>query len=146
MHRFLLAIVMLLCTSAASNAAAQIRVNKAWVRSTVVGQKASGAFMQITSQENGKLLGFSSPLTTHIEMHATEMSGGVMKMRAVDSLNLSAGKMLEFKAGTYHLMLFDLKKKLNVGDVIPLTLKFENKAKKIEKIEIKAKVLDASAS
>lgn len=130
---------------AASTAMAQIKVENAWVRSVVEGQKVTGAFMQMTSQESTRLVGADSTAAAHTEIHEMQMAGNVMKMRAIDSLDLPAGKMVELKPGSYHLMLFDLKKPLRPGDEIPLTLSFEGKDKTAKKLEIQIKVRDGFA-
>jgi copper(I)-binding protein len=49
-----------------------------------------------------------------------------MKMRAVPSLDLPAGKAVDLKPGGYHVMLMDLKKPLTAGDTIPITLVVES--------------------
>ena len=43
-----------------------------------------------------------------------------MKMSAVPSLALPAGKAVELKPGGYHLMFMDLKQPLKAGDSVPL--------------------------
>lgn len=126
-----------------ASAFAQVSIKNAWIRNTVEGQKVTSAFMQLTAQENGKLLGFSSSIAARIEMHETRKSNNVMRMRAVESVNLPAGEMVEFTSGSYHLMLYGLKKKLRVGDDVPLTLTFENKDKNVKSIDFTAKVRDA---
>ena len=41
--------------------AANVKVEGAWARATVQGQKGTGAFMKITAPEGAKLVGASSP-------------------------------------------------------------------------------------
>jgi hypothetical protein len=53
-----------------------------------------------------------------------KLEGDVMRMRALDSLALPAGKPVEFKPGGYHLMLQQLKAPLQPGTSIPVTLTF----------------------
>ena len=119
---------------------AQTTVKDAWVRGTVAQQKASGAFMQITSTSGGKLLEVSSPVAGVAEIHEMAMQGDMMRMRAVPALELPAGKAVELKPGGYHLMLMDLKQQLKAGDSVPLTLVVEGKDGKRETLNIKAAV------
>jgi periplasmic copper chaperone A len=121
-------------------AQAQTTVKEPWVRGTVATQKASGAFMQITSAGGGKLLAASSPVAGVVEIHEMAMDGNVMKMRAVPALDLPAGKAVELKPGGYHVMLMDLKQQLKPGDTVPLTLTIEGKDGKRETLEVKAPV------
>jgi len=121
-------------------AQAQTTVKDAWVRGTVAQQKASGAFMHITSASGGKLVSVSSPVAGVAEIHEMAMDGNVMRMRAVPMLELPAGKAVELKPGGYHVMLLDLKQQLRNGDTVPLSLVVEGKDGQRETVEIKAPV------
>lgn len=131
------------CTFAAglSTASAQgVTVSGAWVRGSVAGQTASGAFMELQSAENAVLLGASSPVAGVVELHEMSMDNGMMKMRAVPKLELPAGKTVALKPGGYHIMLMDLKRPLKKGEVVPLTLRFAGKDQQPGSIEVKAEV------
>ena len=53
-------------------------------------------------------------------------STGVMRMRALDALDLPPGAEAKTRhGGEIHLMLHELKAPLAVGDRFPLTLRFE---------------------
>ena len=131
-------------TAAAFNVAAQteaVAVKNAWVRTSVPGQKATGAFMTLTAKDGAKLVGASSPVAGVTEVHEMKMEGDVMKMRAVSGgLDLPAGKAIELKPGGYHVMLMDLKAALPKDSTVPLTLVFKD-AKGVEsKLELKVPV------
>jgi len=134
MRRLLLAALL----SATAAAQAQVKVSAPWVRATVAPQKATGAFMQLTSAKAAKVVAASSPVAEMVEIHEMKMDNGVMKMRAVDALALPAGQPVALKPGSYHVMLIDLKKPLAKGDVVPITLKVEGKDQKVERVEVKA--------
>ena len=116
----------------AGQATAQtITITNAWVRATVQGQKASGAFMTLTSKENAKLIAVSSPVASIVEIHEMKMDKDVMKMNALpNGLDLPAGKAVDLKPGSYHIMLMDLKLPLNKDVAVPLTLTFQDSAGK----------------
>ncbi len=124
---------MLLAVGTSSFAqTAAVKVEKAWARATVQGQKGSGAFMSLTASEGTKLVGLSTPVAGIAEVHEMKMDGDVMKMRAVaGGLDLPAGKTVELKPSGYHVMLMDLKAPLAKDSTIPLTLTFRN-AKGVE--------------
>lgn len=122
----------------AISAQAQVTVKDAWVRATVAQQKATGAFMQLQSAQDAKLISAQSPAAGIVEVHEMAMEGGVMKMRAVPSLALPAGKSVELKPGGYHVMLMDLKAQVKDGDTVPVTLVVEGKDGKRQTIEVKA--------
>jgi len=123
-----------------------VEVTDGWVRSTVAGQKGSGAFMKITARKGTRLVGVSSPVAGVAEVHEMKMEGDVMRMRAVPVLELPAGSTVELKPGGYHLMLMDLKQALPLGSMVPVTLKFRD-AKGVEsRVEVKLPVAAARAS
>ena len=126
---------------------AQVTVKDPWVRATVSAQKATGAFMQITSAQDARLVEASSPVAGVVEVHEMTMEKDIMKMRAVKALNLPAGKTVELKPGGYHVMLMDLKQQMKEGDTVPVMLVIEGKDRKRSTIEVKAPVKPlASAS
>ncbi|MCX7219948.1 MAG: copper chaperone PCu(A)C [Burkholderiales bacterium] len=136
MKKLLVTPLLALCFSTA--ALAQVSVKDAWVRATVPQQKVTGAFLQITSVKDARLISISSPAAASAELHKMEMDGDVMKMRAIDELTLPAGKMQELKPGSYHIMLMNLKAPVKEGELVPLTLVVEGKDKKRESIQVQA--------
>ena len=121
-----------------------VKVTGGWVRSTVPGQKGSGAFMKITATEGVRLTGVSSPVAGVAEVHEMKMDGDVMKMRAVPVIELPAGRTLELKPGGYHLMLMDLKQSLPVGSTVPVTLVFRDGKGAERRVEVKLPVASAA--
>ena len=121
--------------------AQSVEVKDAWVRSSVQGQKATGAFMKITAKDATKLVGASSPAAGVAEVHEMKMEGDVMKMRAVPGgLDIAAGKTVELKPGGYHVMLMDLKAALVKDSTVPLTLVFKDAQGAESKVELKVPV------
>jgi hypothetical protein len=119
---------------------AQTTVSEPWVRGTVAQQKATGAFMQITSTQGGRLVSAASPMAGVVQIHEMKMDGNMMKMAEVPALDLPAGKMVELKPGGYHVMLLDLKQPLKAGDMVPITLTVQGQDGKTQTIEVKAPV------
>lgn len=118
-----------------------IAVTDAWVRASVPGQKASGAFMKITAKDGARLVSVSSPLAGVAEVHEMKLEGDVMKMRAVaGGLDLPPGKTVELKPGSYHVMLMDLKAPLKADSKVPLTLTFKNAKGVQSKVDLQVPV------
>ena len=115
---------LLFAMALAGGAQAQtVEVKNAWVRATVQGQKATGAFMQITAPAASTLVSVSTPVAGVAEVHEMQMDGDVMRMRPLaKGLELPAGKAVQLKPGGYHLMLMDLKLPLQKDTTIPITL------------------------
>lgn len=119
-------------------ALAEVTVAEPWVRATVPAQKATGAFMQLTSDADARLVSAASPVAGVVEIHEMVMDKEVMKMSPVPALDLPAGKAVELKPGGYHVMLMDLKAQVKEGDQVPLTLTIENKDGSRHNIELTA--------
>lgn len=126
-------------------AAAEVRVDEPWVRATVGGQQASGAFMTLTSSTDARLVAVQTPVAGVAEVHEMALENDVMRMRAVDGLALPAGKAVVLRPGGYHVMLLELKGPLKTGENVPLTLTVENADGRRERIEVQAPVRPLTA-
>lgn len=131
------ALALIAALAGGSVFAQTVEVKDAWARTSVPGQKATGAFMKLTAKDGAKLVAISTPAAGVAEVHEMKMDGDVMKMRAVPGgLDLPAGKTVELKPGGYHVMLMDLKAALPKDSTVPLTLTFKD-AKGVEsKLEL----------
>jgi hypothetical protein len=144
-HLFLSAVLAL---TAPAWAQTTVTVNDAWVRGTVAQQKATGAFMRLTANQNVRLVAAESPVAGVVEIHEMAMDQDVMRMRAIPGLDLAAGKAVELKPGGYHVMLMDLKQPVKAGDTVPLTLMFEDAGKQrfTQKVDAQVKALSAGGA
>lgn len=124
--RNFMAAAALACAGAAfaQQAAAPVTVHAPWARASVQGQRATGAFMTLEPKEPLTLVGVATPVAGIAEVHEMKMEGDVMRMRAVEAVELKPGQPLHLKPGGYHLMLMELKAPLAVGTTVPLTLTF----------------------
>ena len=127
----LLRALLLLAAVCTAPAWAQVKIENAWARATVQGQKATGAFMKLTAPQATRLVAVSTPVAGVSEIHEMKMDGGVMKMRALPALELPANQAVELQPGGYHLMLMDLKAPLAKDSSVALTLTFRD-AKGVE--------------
>jgi hypothetical protein len=117
--------------------AANISVTDAWARATMPGQPVSGAYMQIQSDADARLVGVSSPAVPRVEVHEMKMDGDVMHMREVKAIDLPKGKTVSLEPGGFHIMLMNLPKPIAAGDIIPLILTVESGGKR-QTVEVKA--------
>lgn len=124
----LLPIVMMAAhLTAQAEAAKPVQIQQAWARATAPGQNVGAVYMTLTHHENITLIAADSDAAETVEIHSMEMKNGVMKMRMLEALPLKAGKPVKLGPGGLHLMLFDLRKPLKVGEKIELTLCFKDK-------------------
>lgn len=133
-------VIAVLCAAPAH--AQEVTVKDAWIRGTVQGQTATGAFMELTGKSAARLVSAASPVAKTVEVHNMKMENGVMRMFPVDGVDIPAGKTVRLASGGYHVMLMDLQKPLNAGDKVPLKLTFELANRKRETIELSVEVRD----
>ncbi|TAL67990.1 MAG: copper chaperone PCu(A)C [Burkholderiaceae bacterium] len=140
--RTLAGILLISLTLACGASYAQtVTIQDAWIRTSVPGQEATGAFMKITARVDERLVGVSTPAAGVAEVHQMLLDGGVMKMRAVKGgLDLPAGKTVALTPGGYHVMLMDLKAPLAMGSTVPMTLLFKDAAGTESRVELKVPV------
>jgi copper(I)-binding protein len=140
MRSFLL-FLALLCWQTAGAQAPQVRVTDAWVRATVAGQEATGAFLTLESAVPLKLVAVRSPLAAVAEIHETRVNAeGVMQMRAISQLDLPAGKVTQLQPGGHHIMLRGLAAQAKAGERTTLILVLEDAAQQRQEIEVPAQI------
>ncbi len=126
--------------------AGDVSVSNAWTRATAPGQKVAGVYFDIESKKNAKLVGVQTSLTDNAEVHHMSMDGDVMRMRPVDSVELPAGETVIFKPGGYHVMLFDLRRPLEPGGQIALSLLVEDENEEVTRhlVTVQVRNLDGT--
>jgi copper(I)-binding protein len=133
--------VAVACWVAAPLAQAEgiVTISDPWVRATVSGQQATGAFMKITAHQPVRLVAGFSPVAPVVEIHEMKMVGDRMQMRALaDGLPIAAGETAELKPGGYHVMLINLPKPIEVGQKVPLTLVFTDSSGQRHEVAVEA--------
>ncbi len=78
-----------------------------------------------TSGQGDILTGVDSMKGGNAGLHETTNDGGIMRMRARETLVIPAKGSLELKPGGPHIMLMGLPKGLKAGDTLPLRLHFK---------------------
>ncbi|MBI5952595.1 MAG: copper chaperone PCu(A)C [Chloroflexi bacterium] len=126
----MLIFVTLLVAACGSNMPNEIAAKDFWVRSgTKEGNSAAYMLIQNGTSTDDELVGASSDAAQAVEIHLSQMKAdGTMEMIQQQSIALPAGKSVELKPGSYHIMLIGLTRDLKSGDEITLTLKFKNRA------------------
>lgn len=125
MKRSAALVALLLASCHAQEAPPKIAVEDAWARATVAGQSGSAAYFTIANEGGAdRLLTVSSP-SADASLHSTSMDNGVMRMRPLEALEVSANSKVVLKPGGTHVMLMGLKQPLAEGGTLELDLKFE---------------------
>ena len=139
----LFAIAACALAPAAAGAAEALHIVDAWARATPPGTTTGAAYCKIvTGADADRMTGARSAAARAVEVHTTTTAeNGVVEMRAVAELAVSAGGAVELAPGGTHLMLVGLTAPLAAGATIELTLVFE----KAGEIKVAVPVIDARA-
>ncbi|RFB80686.1 copper chaperone PCu(A)C [Methylovirgula sp. 4M-Z18] len=107
--------------------AGKMKVSMPWTRATPKGVDVAVGYVTITNTgtEPDRLTGGSTSVAAHFELHEMSTSGGVMKMRELEGIDIKPGQTVELKPNGFHIMMTDLKQQIKKGDHIKATLTFE---------------------
>ena len=118
----------------------EILVNQAWLRESVPGQQSASLQLNLTVTRPGNLIGVSSPLASEVQIQHLLPNRGKISNSIVSNLPLSRNRTLAFGEHSYALMLIGLKKPLQVGDRVPVTITVEFSKNQVHHIESMAEV------
>ena len=124
-QKLLAAAICVVIAGAALAQTGQLEVSNAWARATPAKAETGIAYLTIRSPTADRLVSVSSPVAKKVELNTMEMSGVVMKMRPLASLDIPAGQPVTLRPGGDHVMLTGLSGPLREGQSFPLTLTFE---------------------
>ncbi len=103
-----------------------LAVQRPWTRAA--GQGATGAgFLSVSNRGAAadRLLSASTPAARAVELHTMIRDGDVMRMRAVEAVEVPPGQTVELRPGGLHMMLVGLSRPLREGEAVPVVLRFE---------------------
>jgi copper(I)-binding protein len=103
-----------------------IMITDGWTRASVT--KTSAAYMQIKNLQNKDivLVSVSSDIASLVELHKTVIENNISQMVPIDRLVIPAHQNVILAPKGLHIMLIGLKKTLSDGEIVPITLHFEN--------------------
>ena len=84
--------------------------------------------MQLTNKgaSDRYLVAAESPDYGRVELHISRVSDGVAIMERLEQIEIGAGKTVELKPRSLHLMLIEPKAKHEKGAEVPIMLVFQN--------------------
>ena len=108
--------------------AGDISIEQPWARESPAMAQAGAAFMTLTNTGDSadRLVSALSPIADKVELHTHIDDNGVMRMRAVEGIDIPAKQSTALKPGGLHVMLIGLKAPLKQGAAVPLTLTFQH--------------------
>lgn len=103
------------------------RVSDAHMKAMPPGQTAAAVYLRLenTAAQERSIQLVSTPIAGTAEVHRHFHEDGMMKMRAVPHVRISAKSVMEFTPGGYHIMLLDVAEPPEPGSRFPLTLEFD---------------------
>lgn len=134
----LFAAALVISAGAFAAAADSVSVQEPYVRMAPPNAPATGAFMVI--KNNGdkdlKVLKAANPVSRVTELHNHINDGGVMRMRPVTAIEIKAKSEAVLKPGGLHVMMIDLKAPLKEGEIVPITLGFDDGSSKVVEAKV----------
>lgn len=132
MTRALIIVFVLFLTAAAvasaGGAGDSVAAADPYARAVPPGQSNSVVFMALSNPADADhaLVAVESTVAEAAELHRHLHEDGMMKMRRVERIDLPAGDAVALSPGGLHIMLIGLKRQLEPGQSIDLTLFFED--------------------
>jgi copper(I)-binding protein len=126
-----LALTISACTPAAPPAprpAAGLTVENAWAAATPNGVDVSAGYLTIRNgaAEADRLISVESTRAERVEVHEMIMDGAVMRMRPVETIEITAGGDAVLEQGGRHLMFYGVTQPFAEGEDIPVRFQFEH--------------------
>jgi len=128
----------LLTCAYADSSVTDILVTQSWVQAMPASQTTSAAYMTIENKSPNSelvLVSASSDIADAVELHQMSEMNGMMKMAKVSDIRIPAQSKVSLGPGGFHIMLINLKKPVNKGDIIPITLHFHDGRAIMVKVE-----------
>ncbi len=112
-----------------------LKITDAWARKSIPPNNNSAAYMKISnnSEQDIVIIGASAAMVANnLELHNSFIDeNGISRMTSLGKIVVPAKSKIELSPGALHIMIFDLKKSLNIGDKFDISIKIENDDKPI---------------
>jgi copper(I)-binding protein len=115
-------------------------VQHVWVGESIPGQNSVTLELNITTVQAAKLVAVSTDVADKVEIHNVVQHWGKMSAHVVSSLQLPAHHTTAFGKHQLFLILVGLKKELNIGDSVHVSLLIEYAGHRKQTIDVEAPV------
>lgn len=114
-----------------------VRVENAWVRAS--NAHTAAVFLELYNDTDiDAFLGMAmSDRCTHTELHDHIQEGHVFRMRPVPRISIPARSQVSLAPGGKHIMLLNLCHPLREGDLVLVTLRYEDGAEDVLQVPVK---------
>lgn len=120
--------------------ATQIQVEGAYVNVPIPGTQNTAAFFTLRNQGNqpASLVSVQVDVAQRTELHSHTTKDGMMQMRREEQILIPAKSTVEFASGSYHVMLFDLRRSIQTGEELQLLLTFADGRQTVTTAKVKS--------
>ena len=117
----------------------KIEAQEAWARATTSPTQPAVVYLQIANSGSGgdRLEGVATDIGA-ASLHSSSMSGGVLRMRAIEGVDIPASSTIKFEPMGNHIMVERLKAPLAGGSSFPLTLRFRSSPPQTVTVQVRA--------
>jgi copper(I)-binding protein len=115
-------------------------VQHVWVGESIPGQNSATLEMNITTVQAAKLLSVNADVADKVEIQSVAQHWGKMSTKVVKNLHLPAHHTTAFGSHQLFLILVGLKKELNIGDSINVSVVIEYANHRKQTFEVEAPV------
>ena len=137
MRIILMAMALLWGSPVAADVAAQVSIDRPFARSALQLQRNTTVYMEVTNHgASAAIVSASSPAADVVELHTHIEDRGVLRMRRIPRIELPNGKPVDLRPGGLHVMLIGLRRDLNVGEQIAVTLQFSDGSQRDLKVPV----------
>ncbi len=129
LHLAAIAGVLLLIAANAAWAAdaAGVRVEGGWIRALPLAVPSAGYFtLHNDTRADRILVKAESPACGRLDLHKSEITGGICRMRDLPEVNVPAVGAVRFTPQSYHLMCEQARPVLKPGAKVPVRLTFKD--------------------
>ncbi len=108
----------------AAPAAAELRLEDAWVRALPPTQSNTAAYLTLHNRGDStlRITGVSASGAGRAEIHVTREVDGLLRMEQLQELSVAPGERVQLEPGGIHLMLLDLERMPAEGERVTLCL------------------------
>jgi len=102
-------------------------VADAWARATIGTATVSAVYLSVTNHGDSPdhLVGADAKRAGRTMFHRSVIEDGIMKMRHAGAVEIPAGATVRLEPGGLHVMLTGVSPRLESGERIAVTLRFE---------------------
>ncbi len=128
MTRKILSLLMLtLLPAACARPMAELEIDQAWVRLPPPGATMTAGYFALHNPTDTalRLRAAGTQDFEQVSLHEMRVVDGMMRMRALEWLEVPAGGRIELAPGGHHLMLHGSRRELAAGQRVGVTLRLE---------------------